>query len=134
MKTGKRNKAQFAMEFIVLVAFMFIIFLGFTAVITSKIIDAKESGRQQAAEDIAALAKNEIELANSVSDGYARTFSLPSAVERNSYNISIMGNRELVVRYLDKEHVSFMQANLIGNISPGKNTIRKENGIVYINK
>ena len=133
MKTGKRNKAQFAIEFIVLISFMFIIFLGFTAVITSKILDAKDSGRQQTAEDIAALAKNEIDLARSVSDGYNRTFNLPAAIEGNSFNISIIDNRELVVNYLDKEYVSFLQGSIIGTISPGKNTITKENGIVHLN-
>src|SRR3989344_1609365 len=130
MKTGKRNKAQFAIEFIVLISFMFIIFLGFTAVITSKILESRENNRQQTAEDIAALAKNEIDLARSVSDGYNRTFNLPAAIEGNSYNISIIDNRELVVNYLDKEYVSFLQGSIIGTISPGKNSIAKENGIV----
>ena len=133
MKAVKRNKAQFAIEFIVLISFMFVIFLGFTAVITSKILDAKESERQQTAEDIATLAKNEIDLARSVSDGYNRTFNLPAAIEGNSYNISIIDNRELVVKYLDKEHVLFLQDNVAGNVNSGKNTITKENGIVYIN-
>ena len=133
MKTGKRNKAQFAIEFIILIAFMFTLFLGFTAVITSKILNAQESGRQQAAEDIATLAKNEIDLARSVSDGYARAFDLPAAIEGNSYNISIIGNRELVVKYLDKEYVLFLQSNVRGNIHSGENTIRKEKGIVYVN-
>ena len=133
MKACKRNKAQFAIEFVVLIAFMFIIFLGFTAVITSKILDAGESGRQQTAEDIATLAKNEIDLARSVSDGYVRTFNLPATIEGNSYDISIIGNRELVVKYFDKEYVLFLQGNVRGNINSGENTIRKENGIVYVN-
>ena len=133
MKAVKRNKAQFAIEFIVLLSFMFVIFLGFTAVITSKILDAKESERQQTAEDIATLAKNEIDLARSVSDGYNRSFNLTAAIEGNSYNISIIDNRELVVKYLDKEHVLFLQDNVVGNVNSGKNTITKEKGIVYIN-
>src|SRR3989338_3503813 len=117
MKACKRNKAQFAIEFIVLIAFMFTIFLGFTAVITSKILDARESGKQQTAEDIATLAKNEIDLARSVSDGYVRTFNLPAAIEGNSYGISIIDDRELVVKYLDKEHVLFLQDNVAGNVN-----------------
>lgn len=133
MKACRRNKAQFAIEFIILIAFMFTIFLGFTAVITSKILDARESGKQQTAEDIATLAKNEIDLARSVSDGYTRTFNLPATIEGNSYGISIIDNRELVVKYLDKEYVLFLEGNVRGNINSGENTIRKENGIVYVN-
>ena len=133
MIQGKRNKAQFATEFIVLIAFMFIIFLSFTAIIASKVLDSRENARQQIAEDIAALAKNEIELAESVSDGYLRVFNLPQTVEGNTYGISIIGNRELVVSYIDKEHVLFLEDNIVGNLAIGDNTIRKQNGIVYIN-
>lgn len=129
----KKTKAQFAIEFIVLIAFMFLIFVGFIAVITSKIIEAKENERQGIAEDIAALARNEIDLAKSVSNGYSRDFKLPAKVEGNIYTIEIIGNRELVVNYIDKEYVSFLPENVEGNINPGANTIRKENGIVYVN-
>jgi len=127
------TKAQFAIEFIVLIAFMFLIFVGFIAVITTKILESKENERQGIVEDIAALVKNEIDLAKSVTDGYLRTFNLPSRIGGNTYNIEIIENRELVVNYVDKEYVLFLQENIQGNVNPGANTIRKENGIVYIN-
>lgn len=130
---SRQNNAQFAIEFIVLIAFMFLIFVGVIAVVTSKVIEAKENERQHIAEDIAALAKNEIDLARSVSDGYSRTFNLPNKIEGNSYTIEIIDNRELVVNYIDKEYVLFLQENIIGNINPGVNIITKVNGFVNIN-
>ena len=129
---SKSSKAQFAIEFIVLIAFMFIIFLGFMTIITSKILEAKENERQKIAEDIAILARDEIDLARSVSDGYIRTFTLPGKIEGNSYTIAIIDNRELVVNYLDKEHVLFLQDNVVGDLGNGLNEIRKFNGTVYI--
>ena len=129
----KKINAQFAIEFIILLSFMFLIFLGFTSIITSKILEAKENERQKIAEDIATLAKNEIDLARSVSDGYSRTFKLPKKIEGNSYTIEIIDNRELVVNYIDKEYVLFLQENIIGNINPGVNIITKVNGFVNIN-
>jgi hypothetical protein len=129
----KKNNAQFGIEFIVLISFMFVLFLGFTAVITSKIIEVKESKRQEIAEDIATLAKNEIDLARSATDGYSRTFNLPLKVDGNIYTIEIIDNRELVVKYLDREYVRFLAANIIGDLNPGANTLRKENGILYVN-
>ena len=78
---------------------MFLIFLGVIAVITSKIIEAKDAERQGIAEDIAALAKNEIDLAKSATDGYNRNFILPSKIKGNDYSIEIIDNRELVVKY-----------------------------------
>ena len=128
-----RNNAQFAIEFTTLIAFMFIIFLGFTAVITTKILDAKENERQQISENVAQLAKNEIELAQSVSDGYNRNFTLPVKINGNNYTISILDNREIVVNYLDKEYVTFLKGSIIGNLTAGKNSLRKNSGIVYVN-
>jgi hypothetical protein len=129
----KKTKAQFAIEFVVLISFMFLIFLGVIAVITSKVLEAKENERQQIAEDIATLAENEIKLAKSATDGYSRTFKLPNKIKGNSYSIEIIDNRELVVNYLDREYVLFLQEDVVGNINPGENTIRKEDVVVYIN-
>ena len=130
---SKKTNAQFAIEFIILIAFMFLIFLGVIAVITSKIIEAKDAERQGIAEDIAALAKNEIDLAKSATDGYNRNFILPSKIKGNDYSIEIIDNRELVIIYIDKEYVSFLPENVEGDIYPGENTIRKESDTVYVN-
>lgn len=129
----KKTNAQFSIEFIMLIAFMFLVFLGFISVTTSKIIEAKENERQQIAEDIAALARNEIDIAKSMADGYARNFNLPTKIKGNSYTIEIIDNRELVVKYIDKEYVEFIPEKVVGNVNLGANSIRKENGVVYIN-
>ena len=129
----KKTNAQFSIEFIMLIAFMFLVFLGFMAVVTSKIIEAKENERQKIAEDIAALARNEIDIAKSMADGYARNFTIPSKMKGNSYTIEIINDRELVVKYLDKEYVEFLPEKVAGNVNLGANSIRKENGVVYIN-
>lgn len=129
----KKAKAQFAIEFVILIAFMLLIFLGFIAVITSKILEAKENERQKIAEDIAALAKNEIDLAKSAADGYSRNFNLPAKVEGNSYTIKLIDNREIAVNYLDKEHVLFLPEKVCGDIFIPANEIDKEKGIVCAN-
>jgi hypothetical protein len=112
---------------------MFLIFVGFIAVITSTIIEAKENERQKIAEDIATLARNEINLAKSASNGYSRTFNLPRKIKGIGYDIEIIENRELVVTYIDKEYVSFLPEKVEGNINPGENTIMKESDTVYVN-
>lgn len=132
-KCLKKTNSQFAIEFIMLIAFMFIVFLGFIAIISSKVLDAKENERQKIAEDIATLVKNEIDLARSVSEGYSRTFTLPYTIEGNSYTISIIDNRELVVNYLDKEYVTFLSEKICGDIYIPNNEIDKENGFVCVN-
>ena len=127
------SKSQFSIEFAVLTAFMFLVFVAFIAVITSKVAESKENERLKIAEDIATLARNEIELAKSASNGYSRNFELPSKIRGSSYTIKIIDNREIVVNYIDKEYVLFLQENVQGSLNPGANTIRKEAGIVHIN-
>jgi hypothetical protein len=127
------KKSQFSIEFAILMAFMFLVFVGFIAVISSTVLDVQENERLQIAEDIAALAKNEIELARASTDGYTRNFELPIKVKGNSYDIKILGNRELVVNYIDKEHVEFLQENICGDTLIPDNEIGKENGITCLN-
>ena len=114
------KKSQFAIEFIILIAFMFALFLGILAIITSKILDAKESEREQIAEQIATLAKKEIDLAKSVANGYHRNFTLPLRVGGNTYTIEIVDNRELVVEYIDKEFSTTEFAINPGTVSGGR--------------
>ena len=127
------KKSQFSIEFAVLIAFMFLIFVAFIGVITSKVVESKENERLKIAEDIATLAKNEIELAKTASNGYSRNFDLPARIEGDSYSIEVIGNRELVVNYIDKEHVSFLQEKVCGDIFIPNNEIDKENGVVCVN-
>ncbi len=112
---------------------MFLIFVGFIAVITSKIIEAKENERQKIAEDIATLARNEINLAKSASNGYSRTFNLPRKIKGIGYDIEIIENRELVVTYIDKEYVSFLPEKVCGDVFLPNNEVSKEKDIVCVN-
>ena len=120
------------MEFILLITFMLIVFLGFFAVVSYTITDLEENKKQQAAENIAALVDNEIKLARSVNDGYEKTFTVPKKIEGNNYTISIIENKELVVIYLEYEYVLFLPENIMGNVSTGLNEIKKNNSIVYL--
>ena len=78
-------------------------------------------------------AKNEIDLAKYVEDGYSRIFQLPTLVNGKEYNIKILSNRELVVNYFDKEHILFLPEKICGDIYIPTNEIDKENGVVCIN-
>src|SRR3989344_2843143 len=93
------RKSQFAMEFVVLIAFMLVIFLGFFAVVSMRILEAKENENKQIAKEIANMVQDEVTLANSVADGYKRTFNVQQKFKGSSYNIAVIGNRELVVNY-----------------------------------
>jgi len=127
-----KSKAQFAIEFATLMAFMFFVFVGFVALSATKVLESREDERQRIAQDIAELAKSEIDLGLAVADGYKREFELPVRVKGSSYGIEIIDDRELVVTYLDKEHVIFLPDNVRGNLTCGTNTIERIEGIVYL--
>jgi len=128
----KKIKAQFGIEFTILVAFMFFVLLGFVAVISNKISESREANRQLIAQDIATLAHNEIQLALQSPNGYNRFFNIPPLIEGLDYTISLVKNREIVVKYSDKEVVIFLPDNVIGNMSTGLNKIWKSQGIVFL--
>jgi hypothetical protein len=126
------KQSQFALEFTVLIAFMLLLFLGFFAVTSSRVLDAKDEENRQIAEDLANLVFEEIKLANSVEDGYSRVFNIPRKVKGASYNVSIIENRELVANYRGNEHLIFLPDNVVGNVSVGVNEIRRIDNIVYL--
>ena len=126
------KESQSAVEFIVLASFMLLVILGFFAVTSSRMLEAKEESNRKTAEDIAEFAYREIEIAKSVNDGYTRVFAMPQTVNGVNYSISIVDNRELVVGYLGNEHVKFLPSNVTGTIGVGFNEIKKINESVYI--
>jgi len=126
------SKSQSATEFIVLASLMLLVILGFFAVTSSRLLEAREEGNRKIAKDIADFAYREIELAVSLNDGYNRTFALPQKVNGIDYSINITDNRELIVNYLDNEYVRFLPPNINGNLSKGFNHINKLNGTIYV--
>ena len=56
-------KSQSAIEFVSLASFMLLIVLGFLAVTSSNMLQAKEEGNRKTAEDIAEFAYREIDIA-----------------------------------------------------------------------
>lgn len=129
----EQMKAQSAVEFIVLASFMLLVVVGFFAVTSSRLLEAREEGNKKIAEDIANFAYREIEITKSVNDGYTRNFVMPQTVNGVEYSIRIVDNRELLVNYLGYEHVRFLPANITGDIIKGNNKISKTNGIIFIN-
>ena len=125
-------KAQSAVEFIFLASFMLLVIVGFFAVTSSKTLEAQEEGNKKIAETIADLAYKEIEIAQSVNDGYVRYFTMPPTANGIKYSIQLIDNKELVVKYVDYEYVKFIPANISGNISIGIVRLEKTNGIIYL--
>lgn len=128
----KMRKSQSAIEFVVLASFMLLVILGFFALTSSRVLDAKEEGNKKIAENIADLVYREIETAKSVNNGYTRIFTVPKTVNGVTYTINLTDNRELIVNYLGYEYIKFVPSNVTGNLSIGSIEIRKLDDVVYL--
>ncbi len=133
------KRAQTAMEFVILLSFMMLVFVAFFIIVQQRLISIGQEHNDKGADDALAIVLNEITLAESVSDGYYREFVMPSSINGLRYNITILtgpgSTPEIVVSYSGKEKVYFLQQNYINESSSlalGTNSIAKFNGTIYI--
>ena len=124
-------RAQSAMEFLALAGILLFVCVAFYAVIFTRVQDINDKKALILGEDIAVKVQKEILLAARVSDGYQRQFILSDKVEGMNYSISISG-KELTVRTPKTEIVKTIPV-VDGEVYKGPNTIRKTDGIIYIN-
>ena len=54
-------------------------------------------------------------------------------MDGEEYDLSLVDGREIVVIYHEFEHVEFLSVNASGTLVFGENTIRKQDGKVYLN-
>lgn len=128
----KMRKSQSAIEFVILASFMLLVILGFFALTSSRVLEAKEEGNKKIAENIADLVYREIETAKSVNNGYIRVFTVPKTVNGAAYTINLTDNRELIVTYLGYEYIRFVPSNVSGNLSVGSVEIKKLDDVIYL--
>jgi hypothetical protein len=129
---GKRHvKSQAALEFLILVGIVLFVFTIMIGVVSSRTTDIYKKRGAIIADDIVTKAQKELNLASRVLDGYSRDFSITQKIGKDNYSISITGNE--VVLSTEKEDFWRIIPNVVGNITKGSNTIRKTNGVIYIN-
>ncbi|MFC1768667.1 hypothetical protein ACFLZX_02790 [Nanoarchaeota archaeon] len=128
----KRNlRAQSAMEFLVLAGILLFILLVMLAVVSHQTSIVNQNRDTIVVEDIVAKIQKEINLAARVSDGYSRSFYLPSKVGKLDYSINIIGGE--VIIDTGGQTYSRKVPPVVGNITKGNNVIRKNNETIYIN-
>lgn len=131
MKHGKMQKAQILAEFIAFLAIGFFLSVMFASIIGSQIKDINDRKEISLIRDFGISIKSEIDLAAQVTSGYERNFTVPNELDGVPYNISIVQS-SLIVATGNKEIV-FKIPNANGNIKKGPNTVRNQNGAIYLN-
>ncbi len=100
-------KGQAALEFILLVSFMFLVFVAFFAVIQDKLVDVWANKAKQAVIDQKNVLQNEIQTAAVMEDGFSRNILLPASLNGNAYNVTLFWQdsmKEGQVMYIEEPH------------------------------
>lgn len=127
-------KSQSSMEFLVLASFMFLFFVGFAAVIGTKMVDFQEILNTRQVQDIMDVIKTEIQLAATSMDGYQRSFYLPDTLDGKNYTLGLRDENTLIILYNEKRYESFVPGTIDSDttIYKGKNMVIKSNGKILI--
>jgi len=129
----KKRTGQSSMEFVLIAAVMFLVFLGVFVVIQERMNQAYKGRFYNSMEELSRLVSTEIRMAESTSGSYVRQFSLPYAIGSYDYSIQLLNMTEIVISVEGIDYVVFLDVNVSGNISKGRNVIYKTEYNISIN-
>jgi len=136
------KRAQLSVELMSIITIMFFIFSIFSILVFNRIADMKKEQSFNHLKVVTGNLKTEIDIAESVENGYRREFWLPSKIENYNYNISILSqpgaNKSLlVIRFLNYSNTELyyvsIPRNVTGVVYPGMNNITKYNDEICLN-
>ena len=125
------KKSQIGMEFMLFSGIALITAVIFVSISYSQSKDLYDTKEFLLVKDIALKIDKEIDITSYVEDGYQRGFDIPEMINNGDYNISIVNNT-LSVWTNTTQYVTGI-LNITGYVEKGSNTIKKTNGIIYLN-
>jgi hypothetical protein len=127
------KRAQTAIEFVALVAFILFFFVIFFLTIQENLSDRLREKRTLAIRELALNVQNELNLALQTSDGYYREFKIPDKISNLDYEINITQGTVYIITKDKKNAIALPVANVTGDVIKGTNIIKKENGEIKLN-
>ena len=132
---GHGKKAQFAVEFSLMLALAMIMVLALAGIIYYFTVQYSENKHIKQITDLGYSLQSEIILASEVEDGYERTIVIPDKIDDVVYSIDVQGNTSLdiVLTYKGSDFL-FPIPKIDNPLKKGINTIQKaEDGVHVIN-
>ncbi len=143
------KKAQTSTEFVIMVSILIFFFTVMFLIINNNLSDKYRQKEQLAVKELAFTIQDELTLAASTSDGYIRTFKLPTKISNKEYEVTVVKGEVDAEGYLlqvKTERASIVVPippitydgipdDEVFNHEPGNqdNTIKKVNGEIYVN-
>ena len=132
----KSKLAQSAIEFLILTAFLLFSFTVFFVAVQWNMSDTIREREELVVKSVAVTVQEEINFASQSMDGYYRDFTIPEKINGRKYEINITGGETVYLRTVDGRYALALPVqNVTGDLvkEPLINTIRKEDGVVYLN-
>lgn len=129
-----KNKAQSAIEFVIIVGAMFFIFVSFIGFIGVQMEEKTFQKKDVAVKEVGLTLQDEINLASKSSDGYSRSFKLPYTMLKYDYSIRINDNLIYINDSTQRHTIAIPIINVTGQpVVIGLNNITKRNGTILLN-
>ncbi|MBI5149138.1 hypothetical protein HZA33_05660 [Candidatus Pacearchaeota archaeon] len=125
-----KRKGQTSIELIMLTSFLLIFFVAFIAILGYDLSKKREDINYATVKDLATDIQQELILASEASNGYVRTFKIPSKIANQDYTLELEPN--LLIVKAQKYSVAIEIPTFSGSLVKGTNNIRKE-GVIYVN-
>ena len=129
MSVLKRKKGQSSTEFIIVAGTLFLILIGVFFMVQRQMANAKNQRIYDELEELGDLIRTEIQNARASSGTYTREFFIPETVDGKEY-ILFNNEREIIIKFIEYEHIIFLEHNLSGDIQKGANVIHKQGNTV----
>jgi hypothetical protein len=129
-----KKRSQTAIEFMLITGLILVSFTGLMIAIQSSTGSKVREKNQISVEQVALAVQDEINLASKSSDGYFRSFKIPSEIVGMSYSISLKDSSVYIITTDSRYSVAYPIKNVtINNIYKGWNNITKQNGEIILN-
>jgi len=127
------KKAQVGMEFIIILGALLFFVALFLLTIQGNMQNKIYRRENIMVKEIALTVQNEINLALQSMDGYTRNFSIPKKAGNLNYEINIISGAVYINAGAGKHAMTFPVAEVTGNINITENTIKKIDGVIFLN-
>ena len=130
-KRAKVTKAQVALEFVLLIGIVMMVFFVFEIFVREHLSDMQSDTDYYQLKDIALSVQTELNKAVTLEDGYHRTFEIPTNLDGDEYNITQVGDF-LMFSTAESEYSVTVPA-FTGMVVKGDNQITKTDGELEVN-
>ena len=125
--------AQSAIEFFTFTGMAFVAVIFFVAISVNEVREFRDAKEFFLIKDLAFKLQKEVSIANSVENGYERSFTLPDKLENIVDYFITIRNNTLTINS-SKTVFSVAIVNVTGDFTKGSNKIEKRtNGRIYVN-